>query len=429
MSGRYKVDTVLGKGAHATVCIARRLDDGATVALKVLRADLVNDAPLLARMRDEAMLLSTLDDPNIVKVFALHEYRGRPVFEMEWLDGASLERVARDREAPFPAVIAAEIIRRAAGALDRAYHVHAPGTAEPLRIIHRDLKPENLLLTRTGEVKIVDCGIAKADFSGRSAKTLGVVVGSAGFDAPERRLGSDSPASDVYALGVTLYVLTTGHTLVLPRDEAARNRELQRALDPVGEELAHPEALRYLISRMIAVNPSDRPTASEVAAEIDACLAAEGGRPDLPAWAAEVPWHDPTQIPAQEHPEWGQLAFLETELPTPTVRRPADEVRAELTALLGQPDWFRRLPEVERLLASADARADGPLIALLGRDVLPWWQFWGKPARAEELEAALWLLADRPTNDAVAAANRLTGHASPGVARSARLVLERARAG
>lgn len=427
MAGLYRVESVLGRGAYATVCVARRTSDGERVALKVLRLDLVSDISLLARMRDEARLLSTVTHPDIVKVWALREFGVQPVLEMEYVDGASLARIVRDAGRPVPTRIALEIVRRTALALDEAYRQLAGPGREPMRIIHRDIKPDNLLITRAGDLRIVDFGIAKAEFAGRSAKTLGVVSGSAGYEAPERRLGVDSPATDVFGLGVTLFVLATTKTLVLARQEEARAADARRQIAHVGTDLADPEPTRALLDRMVAARPGDRPSAREVADAIAGILAAEGP-PDLAGWAAGLPWED-KRVPATEHPEWENLRFLETATPNPPSTLGRAAATAQLRRLLASGDWPRRLREIEQVLCSCPDRVEAPLIAVLKRARPPWWQFWARPSTTEELEAALWVLADRPSNAVLGCARELVAHPSPSVSRSAKLVLERARPG
>jgi serine/threonine protein kinase len=427
MAGLYRIQTILGHGAHATVCVAVRRADGQPVALKVLRSDLVNDVHLLARMRDEAQLLSVVVHPDVVHVHALHDFGGRPVLEMDYVDGRSLEKVVRESGVPVPIVEALEIGRRMALALDAVYR-HPGKKGEPLRIIHRDVKPENVLISRDGHLKLVDFGIAKAEFHGRTAKTLGLVLGSAGFDAPERRLGIDSPATDVYALGVTLFVLATGKTLVI--NDARRDEDIARQVSRLGGDLADPDRVRKLVTAMLQARPADRPSAADTAAEISAILAAEGKNPDLARWVHGLQWGaNDSAIAANEHPDWPHISFLETDRPTPPIALTRSQARVELRRLMSQAGWHRRLPEVERVLCGCQERVEGPLVDVLRRYRVPWWRFWARAATTEELEAALWVLADRPSNDVIGAAQALVDHPTSAVSRSARMVLERSRAG
>jgi serine/threonine-protein kinase len=431
MAGLYQLEAVIGVGSFATVCVARRNSDGARVALKVLRADLVNDASLLARMHDESRVLSTLDLPGIVRVYALHDYAGRRVLEMEAVDGMSLGALLRQTRKVVPPVQALEIVRQVANALHGAYHAASGPRGEPLRVVHRDVKPDNLLIAGdTGAIKLVDFGLAKADLAERAARTVGILSGSAGFEAPEQRVGIASPASDVYALGVTLFTLVADRTLMLARDDDKRAAELDRQLAMVFAELPEAAATRSrrLVASMVDSEPKGRPTASAVSAEISAIFAESGLAPNLVAWARTLP-PPRTRVPARDHPAWEDLAFLETEDPTIAPRRSLAEARTELERLLALPGWPRRLPEIERALLSSPERAEAPLLAILSRASVPWWRFWAHPAGPDELEAALWVLAARPSNDVLRLARSLANHPVLGVSRCARLVLERAGAG
>lgn len=431
MAGLYKLEAVIGVGSFATVVVARRLADRARVALKVLRSDLVNDASLLARMHDEARVLSTLDLPGIVRVYALHDFEGRAVLEMEAVHGHSLGGLQRQTRSAIPGGIALEMVRQVANALHGAYHARSGPRGEPLRVVHRDVKPDNLLISQeTGTVKIVDFGLAKADLAERASRTVGFLIGSAGFEAPEQRTGIASPASDVYALGVTLFTLIADRTLMLARDEERRAPELSRQLAMVFTDLPDETATkaRALVAAMVGLHAQDRPTAAQVSAEIARLLAELPAPPDLARWSRSLP-APRTSIPAREHPSWEDLAFLESEAPTVPARRTAGEARVEIARLLEQPGWPRRLPEIERALLSCPERAEAPLLAVLTRASVPRWKFWAKPATPEELEAALWVLAGRPSNKVLSFARDLANHPVPGVARCARLVLERAGAG
>ncbi len=431
MGGLYQLEAVIGVGSFATVCLAKRLSDGGRVALKVLRADLINDASLLARMNDEASVLSTLDLPGIVRVYALHDYGGRRVLEMEAVDGMSLGALQRHTRKSVPSPEALEITRQVANALHGAYHALSGPRGEPLRVVHRDVKPDNLLVAMdSGRVKLVDFGLAKADLAERAARTVGILSGSAGFEAPEQRVGIASPATDVYALGVSLFTIVSDRTLMLARDLDKRTVELQRQLSMIFQDLPEETAVRSrrLLASMVDSDPKARPSAAHVSAEISMILAEGGIVPNLPNWARSQP-PPKTQLPARDHMAWEDLEFLEVEAPTVATRRTEAEAKAELVRLLAIPGWPRRLPEVERALLSSAVRVEGPLLDVLARARVPWWRFWARPAAPDELEAALWVLAGRPSNDVLRWAKELADHPVLGVSRCARLVLERAGAG
>ncbi|MEZ4237884.1 MAG: serine/threonine-protein kinase [Myxococcota bacterium] len=328
----YHVDAILGQGSTSIVVLARPADAPDThVVVKVLQRDLLEHRELLARARDEARLLAMLSHPNIVAVHSLVVHHGHPLVVMECVYGADLGALLRIGNEPLPPADATEVVRRTALALDAAHH--APDPEHPgrtLRVIHRDIKPSNLLLSVDGEVKVVDFGLARAEFAARETRTDGYVLGSMGFDAPER-YGAEpvTEAVDIYALGVTWFQLLTARVLVVPRaaerHDIERDKQLARvALPELAPEQA--EAVRACIAAMTAHDPAQRPTAREAAERI-AALALPGdlvalAAARIPAVRAQHP-----RLPPREHPAWADVAFLEQPEPRP------------LSRLLG---WFRR---------------------------------------------------------------------------------------
>lgn len=311
----YQIDEVLGTGSTSTVVRARPRGEDRSIVVKVLQPELLEHREILGRTRDEAKLLALLAHPNIVAVEAFVVHRGRPLVVMEYVDGADLGVLLRVT-GPVPVPEAVAIARIAAGALHAANT--APGEdGRVLHVVHRDVKPSNLLLARDGTVKLVDFGLARAQFSERETRTDAFVLGSMGFVAPERyELLEPTPAVDVYALGVTLCQLLTGKLLVVPRG-ARHDEELARQLAqmqlPGLPERALAE-IASLIAQMCRQKPDQRLTAEVVAQELGEWAARHGQAPDLPAFAAArialIRQKQPL-APAREHPAWAELAFLE----------------------------------------------------------------------------------------------------------------------
>jgi serine/threonine protein kinase len=175
-----------------------------------------------------------------------------------------------------------------AGALDAALHTPGPD-GRPLKVVHRDLKPSNLMLTAYGEVKILDFGGARADFSEREAETRNFTVGSLAYMAPERLDFRDCPASDVYSLGTILYELVTGERF------GRTSMSLERHLDKLGPALEtfacslprrDPEPA-YLLSAMLAHEADQRPSVRQVETVcLDLARQLEGER--LRGWAEGI---------------------------------------------------------------------------------------------------------------------------------------------
>ncbi|MGH2424968.1 MAG: protein kinase domain-containing protein [bacterium] len=206
IAGEYEILGRISEGGMATVYQVRRASDGQVLALKVLREQYAADAEFVERFQREAKAVSELSHPHMVHVFASGEDDGIHFIAMEFVEGEDLKRLLR-RERRLPWSRAAEIAAQVCEVLEYA---HAHG------IIHRDIKPQNILLTKDGEVKVADFGIARAMSSATITQT-GTVLGSVQYLAPEQARGSPvGRTADVYALGVVLYEMVTGS---LPFDE------------------------------------------------------------------------------------------------------------------------------------------------------------------------------------------------------------------
>jgi len=208
--GPYCIDALIGAGGMGQVYSARDPRIGRDVAVKVLPAAYAADAERLQRFEQEARASGALNHPNVLTLYDVGTWDGRPYLVMELLDGETLrDRIGRGALSPPRACeVAAAIARGLAAA-------HAKG------IVHRDLKPENVMLTRDGQVKVLDFGIAKlrAPEPGPDGRTVttplrtapDIMLGTAGYMAPEqiRSLHTDGRA-DLFALGAILFELLTG---------------------------------------------------------------------------------------------------------------------------------------------------------------------------------------------------------------------------
>jgi serine/threonine-protein kinase len=284
---------VLGEGSFGSVYLADMEGAGGfkrRVALKLLNDAWDPSSDAGQRMRDEARLLGRLDHPNIVRVDDLVRVNGRWALVMEYVSGADVEAVyalAEKTGEPIPPRAAVEICASAAAALVAAWET--PGeSGAALRVVHRDIKPSNVRLTDTGVVKVLDFGVARAEFAGREAHTERVRYGSLGYMAPERILGgSDAAAGDVYALAVMAYELLTLRTF--GRAELALERQaiqVDTARDAV-EAVVGDGPLAVLLARSLAYTPEDRPSVSELEAGLRA-LARDLPGEDLSAYARRI---------------------------------------------------------------------------------------------------------------------------------------------
>lgn len=288
---QIRILRTLGEGGFGVVHLAEVAgEDGFVqrVALKVLHQAMAGRGDVAGRQRDEARLLAQLNHDHIVKVLDLGEYDGRPAVLMEYVEGIDAHGLLQHTALPPRAAL--EVVAAAASALDAASTALSPRTGRPLRVVHRDIKPANLLVTAQGGVKVLDFGVARADFD-REGATRSVLFGTARFMAPEMWLeGSSGPAVDVYALGVTALELLghAGYTRPpLVPDLFARQVEEALALPLPEADPARLDELRALLRAMLAFEARDRPTAGEVH---DRALALAERAPGLMLrrWARQV---------------------------------------------------------------------------------------------------------------------------------------------
>ena len=199
---RYADPRLIGRGGMGEIYLAEDTDLGRKVAVKVLDPRFADDEGLRTRFKREALAAARLSgNPNIVTIFDVGEWRGRPFIVMEYLAGGTL--ADRARAEGIQRAQAVSWLEQAAAALDAA-HEHG--------IVHRDVKPANLLLDERGEVHVADFGIARVvDETGAGMTAAGTVLGTAGYLSPEQARGEPATAaSDRYALGVVAYELLTG---------------------------------------------------------------------------------------------------------------------------------------------------------------------------------------------------------------------------
>jgi serine/threonine-protein kinase len=206
LGGRYELDGIVGRGGMAEVFRARDIRLDRVVGVKTLRDDLARDQTFQARFRREAQSAASLNHPSIVAVYDTGEdmvgNTPVPYIVMEFVDGRTLRDLLRDDRRLLPER-ALEITDGVLRALD---YSHRNG------IVHRDIKPGNVMLTRSGDVKVMDFGIARAVADSQMTMTqTAQVIGTAQYLSPEQARGERVDArSDLYSTGCLLYELLTG---------------------------------------------------------------------------------------------------------------------------------------------------------------------------------------------------------------------------
>jgi serine/threonine-protein kinase len=342
--GKYEVLERLAVGGMAELFKARASGEHGfekLVVIKKILPQLAADPSFIQMFLDEARLTAQLDHPNIVHVFELGTDADTPYIAMQWVDGIDLLALMREcarTQIRLPAHLAALIARDVADALDYAHHVTA-SDGRPLGLVHRDISPGNVLLSRRGDVKLTDFGIARA--AERQHKTeAGMLKGKYGYMSPEQVSGAELDGrSDVFSLAVVLVEMVTARRLFAAPSDLdvllmVRDANLER-LHRYSRDV--PLELRVIAERALERRPEGRwATAGELRDALTGWLH-RNGRPDardLAAFVARVV-NAPTMadgIVEEAHEDPATLSGPLTQLGKAAAERERDAARAEFIA-------------------------------------------------------------------------------------------------
>lgn len=272
---RFRFLKELAQGGFGKVYLAEMITGDnfrSVVAIKLLHTKWSSNDEIVMRTRDEARLLGRLNNSNIVRVQELTRINGQVAIIMEYLQGVDLKAACnylKDQGKPFPRKAAFTAIGAVASALDAAYNHRPLQGGEPLCVIHRDIKPSNAIITIDGDVKVLDFGTARASFEEREAKTQVLAFGSQAYMAPERMLGEpDTPAADIFSLGITLYELLTLDSFgKIHLRQERYEPSLEEKLEAMPLESTVPAGRAEIIDcmrLMLAYEPTQRPAAAQV---------------------------------------------------------------------------------------------------------------------------------------------------------------------
>lgn len=263
--GKYLIQNKLGQGGMGMVFHAKHVSMKREVALKVVSGKVASNSELMQRFQREVQATAKLHHPNIVVAHDASEDRGTAYLVMEYIEGKDLSAIVK-KKGPLTISQAINMIRQTALGLEYA---HAQG------VIHRDIKPSNLFLDHSGNLKILDMGLARfEDEEAAELTATGAVMGTIDYMAPEQALSTkDANAqSDVYSLGCTLWYLLLakpmyGGESMIAKVLAHRSQPTPSLLD---EREDFPEELQAIFEKMVAKKPENRyASMSELLADLD----------------------------------------------------------------------------------------------------------------------------------------------------------------
>ena len=271
LDGLYTIQELIGAGGMANVYKAvvsapgGPVPEGTVVAVKVLRQELMHDADLVRRFKNESKAISLLNHPNIVKVYDVSVGESLQYIVMECVEGMTLREYLNERGGKITSRETVHFIAQILRALD---HAHRNG------VVHRDIKPQNIMLLDNGQLRMMDFGIARISRAENQIQNGKKAMGSVHYISPEQAKGEETdPKSDIYSVGVMMYEMLSGR---LPFDaddmvEVARKqiRDTPKPLAELAPEV--PTGLVQITERAMAKLPVNRYSgAAEMLEALDA---------------------------------------------------------------------------------------------------------------------------------------------------------------
>ena len=281
-AGGYHVLRKLATGGMAELWLARTTGPNPTeVAIKRILPQYASDKDFVQMFLDEARIASGLVHPNIVRMLEVGSDDGTYFIVMEYLDGENLRAIIRQLRSLGRPMLLEHAVACVIGIAAGLHHAHdqAGSDGKPLRIVHRDVSPQNILITRAGEVKLVDFGIAKAQ--NRFTETrVGTMKGKVPYMSPEQCAGEAlDRRSDVWALGAVLYELTVGRQMIRRGPDYVMMKKItEEGVAPPSSMLPmYPRDLEAVLMKALARRRGQRyQTMADFAADLVAFARANG---------------------------------------------------------------------------------------------------------------------------------------------------------
>ncbi|MBE3557089.1 MAG: Stk1 family PASTA domain-containing Ser/Thr kinase [Firmicutes bacterium] len=302
LGNRYTIEALIGSGGMAQVYRGYDEKLHRTVAVKVLRPEYANDPEFAERFLHEAQAVASFSNPHVVSVYDIGDDADARYMVMEFVEGRTLKELINE-QGRLPIDQAVDIARQICAALAAA-HEHG--------VVHRDVKPHNVLITKDGQAKVTDFGIAHSSTNATITQS-GRVMGSVHYFSPEQaRGGVVGPASDLYSLGIVLYEMLTGRT---PFDgenavTIALKQIQEQPIPPRQLRPEIPQAVENVVLQALEKEPRLRfESARQMGLALDRALSQPA---DIPAYQAAAVGDEPTRVidamrvpPAWEPPNHG----------------------------------------------------------------------------------------------------------------------------
>jgi serine/threonine-protein kinase len=333
--GNFELLRLLAQGGMADIYLARQVGGQLErhVAVKVLNNQRAGDSEACALFLDEARLLAMLNHQNLGTVYEVDVESGVHYLAMEFVHGVDLREMlagAQKSELGVPYEVAIAILSAAAAGLDHAHRRCDPG-GRPMHLVHRDVSLSNIMVGYDGSVKVVDFGIATATVSSHHTNP-GIVRGKASYMSPEQCLGDPVDLrTDVFALGVVLYELTTGRRCFPGNSDFERMVSVVRGeyVPPCAVVPGYPRELQDIVCTALALDPADRYASAaqmiEALEQMCELLSWASGPRTIARYMSELfgdvlePWTGPATAPQDTLAAGFDADVVELPQPDPTI--------------------------------------------------------------------------------------------------------------
>jgi len=362
--GKYEILEKLGEGGFGEVYKAQDSELGRVVALKVIKVRHLEDPDAVERFHQEARTAAGLDHPHIVPVYEVSQHQGIPFIAMKYISGRPLDRVIGE-EGRLSLDEVVRIVSQVAEALDYA-HGHG--------VVHRDVKPSNIIVDDEGRAVVTDFGLARGISRSSSYTSAGALVGTAEYMAPEQldvdRLDQVGPATDQYALAVTVYQMLAGRVPFEGSTAAVLAAHLTKSPPRLRSLVPDvPEGVEEAVLRALAKDPAERfESTAALVAPMQACLKRMETERQLETWHAQA-------VEAEKAGQWRRVIvlsgqILERDASFRDVGAMLTRANERLSQEVDEQERQARLTELREQATRAHAKQEWKALLTAGQAIL-----------------------------------------------------------